>query len=234
MHDWKSLIEQRVAKLKLPESQREEVVNELAAHLEDLSDEENARGVCETESTAKELYESTDWRKLARGVQKSKRDNYTLNRRSRTFWLPALITLSAAELFWAILMHSALYERLSSSRVQPALLFFATLPFVGALGAYLSRRGGGKRAARMIAGVFPLIVMLGVLATVFCTNFITGRMPFAGYEHLRGWIFLFVAALLPTLASLAGTLPFLGGADAQNSSRHDNNSEEDGEPCGNR
>jgi hypothetical protein len=234
MRDWKSLIEQRLAKLKLPKSEREEVVTELAAHLEDLSEDEKARGVRETESTVNALYESTDWRKLARGVQKSKRDNYTLNSRSKTFWLPALVTLGAAEIFWAVLMRSALYERLSSSGVQPAALLFATLPFIGALGAYLSRRGGGKRFARMIAGIFPLVVMFGVLAIVLFANFITGRAPFAGYQHLHRWIFLFVAALLPILAALVGTLPFLRGPNAQNAPRQDNESEQGGAPCGNR
>jgi hypothetical protein len=233
MRDWKSLIEKRLAKLKLPKSEREEIITELAAHLEDLSEDEKIRGVLETESTAKDLYESTDWRKLAHGVQKSKRDRYALNSRSKTFWLPALITLSAAEFFWAVLMRSALYERLSSSGV-PKVLFFATLPFIGALGAYLSRRGGGKRFARMIAGVFPLIVMFGVLAIVFFVNFITGQTPFTGYQHLHGWIFLFVAAFLPILASLAGTLPFLRGSDAQNSPHQHNDSDERGEPCGDR
>src|SRR5580700_9343574 len=104
MRDWKLLIEQRLAKLKLPKSQRDEVITELAAHLEDLSDEEKSHGIPESGSAVKAAYESTDWRKLARDVQKSKRDNYTLNSRSRTFWLPALITLTSAEFFWATLM----------------------------------------------------------------------------------------------------------------------------------
>jgi hypothetical protein len=232
MRDWKALIEQRLAKLKLPKSQREEVVNELAAHLEDLSEEEKARGVCENESTAKIVYESTDWRKLARDVRKSKRDNYTLNSRSRTFWLPALITLAAAEIFWAILMRRAFFG--FPRIVHQPLLFLATLPLFGALGAYTSKRGGGGLIARMTAGVFPVMAMFGTLAVIIFGDFVRNHREFKGVQHWGPWFALPTVILLPILASLAGTLPFLFGSDAQNSSRPHNNSEEGGEPCGNR
>jgi hypothetical protein len=232
MPNWKSLIERRLGKLKLPKSQREEVVNELAAHLEDLAEDEKARDACETESTVNALYESTDWPKLARKIQKSKRDNYTLNSRSRAFWLPALITLTAAEFFWAILMRRAFFG--FPKIVHQPLLFLATLPLFGALGAYTSKRGGGGRVARMAAGVFPVIAMFGVLAVIILGEFVTDRRAFKGVQHWGGWFVPLFVILLPILASLVGTLPFLSGASAQTSLHHHNNSDQGGEPCGNR
>lgn len=223
MPNWKSLIERRLGKLKLPKSEREEVVNELAAHLEDLAEHENARGMCETESTAASHYESTDWSKLAHNIQRSKRDDFALNSRSRTFWLPALVTLTAVQIFWAILISNP-YSPLSSPTAMPRpAIFLAALPLFGAIGAYLSRRGGGKRVARIAAGIFPLLVIFAMMAVIFFANFVTGRAPFAGYQHLHGWILLFVGAVAPTLVLLVGTLPFMR-----------NNSNQGGDPCGNR
>jgi hypothetical protein len=232
MRDWKSLIEQRLAKLKLPKSERDEVIAELAAHLEDLSEEEKDSGSSESESIIKAVDESTDWQKLARGVQRSKRDDYTLNRRSRTFWLPALITLSVAEIFWAILMRRAFFG--FPRIVHQPLLFLATLPLFGALGAYTSKRGGGGLIARMTAGVFPAITMFVVLSVAIFGDFVRNHREFKGMQHRGDWFVLPTLILLPILASLAGTLPFLFGSDAQNLPLHDNNSEEGGEPCDNR
>jgi hypothetical protein len=232
MRDWKSLIEQRLGKLKLPKSQREEVVNELAAHLEDLTEDEKACGFCDTGSTVKALCESTDWPNLARKIQKSKRDSYALNQRSRTFWLPALITLSGAEFFWAILMRRAFFG--FPRIVHQPILFLATLPLIGALGACTSKRGGGGRIARMAAGVFPVITMFGVLTVIIVGEFVTNRGAFKGVQHWGPWFVLPTVILLPILASLAGTLPFMRDANKQSSPHESNNSNQDGEPCGNR
>jgi hypothetical protein len=234
MRDWKSLIEKRLGKSRLPKAQREEVVNELAAHLEDLADDENARGVRETESIAAIQYESTDWSNLARKIQRSKRDGHALNSRSRTFWLPAFVTLTAVQIFWAMLISNFFYPLASPLAVPRSVIFLAALPLFGAIGAYLSRRGGGNRIARIAAGIFPLLVILAVMSVILFANFVTGRVPFAGYQHPRGWILLLTSALVPTLALLVGTLPFLRTTDAQKSSHHCNNSGEDGKPCENR
>jgi hypothetical protein len=234
MHDWKSLVEQRLAKLNLSKSQREEVVNELAAHLEDLADDESARGVRETESIASIHYESTDWSNLARKIQRSKRDGRALNSRSRTFWLPAFVTLTAVQIFWAILISNLFCPLASPLAVPRSVIFLAALPLFGAIGAYLSRRGGGNRIARIAAGIFPLLVILAVMSVILFANFVTGRAPFAGYQHLHGWILLLTSVLVPTLALLVGTLPFMQDVATQKSAHHHNNSGEDGEPCGNR
>ncbi len=215
MRDWNSLIEKRLGKLKLPKSQREEVVNELAAHLEDLADDENVRGACETESTVASHYESIDWSNLARNIQKSKRNDYSLNSRSKTFWLPALVTLTAVQIFWATLISNSFSALASSVAIPRPVIFLAALPLFGAIGAYLSRRGGGNRTARIVAGIFPWFVIFALMSVIFFANFLIGRAPFAGYQHLHGWILLFVGALVPTLALLIGTLPFMRGTSAR-------------------
>lgn len=212
MRDWNSLIERRLGKLKLPKSQREEVTKELAAHLEDLSEDENTSGIRESESTAATDYESTDWSNLANDIQKSKRGNYFLNSRSKTFWLPALVTLTAVQIFWAILISNSFSTLASLVEVPRPIIFLAALPLFGAIGAYLSRRGGGNRTARIVAGIFPWLVIFALMAAIFFANFLTGHAPFAGYQHLHGWILLFAAALVPTLALLIGALPFTRGA----------------------
>lgn len=233
MPDWKSLIERRLAKLKLPKSEREEVVAELAAHLEDLSEEEKARRAYGTESTAKALYESTDWRKLARRVQKSKRDRYALNSRSKIFWLPALVSLGTVETSWAILMRTSLNIRLFSIGVKPSVAYLLVLATFGAFGAYLSRRNCGGRTARIAAGIFPSVVTFGIFAVIFFANAVTGHPAFVGSELLRNWISVLIALFAPCVASLIGTLPFMRNTEIRKSSNQSNGQNGSGELCGN-
>jgi hypothetical protein len=233
MRDWKSLIEQQLAKLKLSESKREEVITELAAHLEDLSEDAKQHGPCDTLPTADDLYEMTDWMVLARRIQKSKRDGYALNSRSKTFWLPALATLGAVEISSAILMRSPLNERLLSMGVKPSLAYLLALAVFGALGAYLSRRNCGGRATRIAAGIFPPVVTLCIFVVIFSVNAVSGHRAFVGSHLLRNWISVLIALFAPCLASLMGALLFMRNTEIRKSSDQSNGRNGRDELCGN-
>jgi hypothetical protein len=233
MRDWKPLVEQRLDKLKLPKSQREEFVSELAAHLEDLTEDERQHGARDILSTANDLYETTDWMVLARRVQKFKRNRYALNDRSKTFWLPALVSLSAVEFSWAILMRSSLNERLLLIATKPSLAYLFTLAVSGALGAYLSRRNCGGRAARIAAGIFPPVATVAIFMVIFSVNVVSGHRAFVGSQQLHNWIPLLIALLAPCAASLVGTLPFMRNAKIRRPSHQSNGRNGCGELCAN-
>jgi hypothetical protein len=222
MRDWRSLIEQRLRRLKLSKNQRQEIVTELAAHLEDLTENEKQLGSSDPELIAVDLFDATDWPRLARAILNARRGDRSL-KRSRTFWLPALVTLTAAQILWAVVMRNSLYERLFPVTVQPSLVYFAALPLFGALGAYLSRRAGGARIARISAAVFPSIVMPGLIAGIFLLDLVMGRQTFMLAHRFRTWISVLIAVIVPGLALLAGSLPFLWNLHARESSPEPNN-----------
>ena len=73
MPDWKALVLERMESLGLSPAQEEEIVSELAAHLEDCYEELRTQGVCESEAIDRSLEQVTDWPNLSREIQRAKR-----------------------------------------------------------------------------------------------------------------------------------------------------------------
>jgi len=78
-------------------------------------------------------------------------------------------------------------------------------PLIGAMGAYLSQRGGGGRGACLAAGLFPLTAMVGTI----CVLALTGNFKLATPLPVHFAIALVFGVALPGAALLLGVLPFL-------------------------
>jgi ascorbate-specific PTS system EIIC-type component UlaA len=142
-----------------------------------------------------------------------------MNTRTKTLWLPALISLTAAMVFLMISTKLALQSRFlfgyfinlhtsTTSTNYPLVVYLPwvlVLPFCGAAGAYLSRRAGGDRPARLAAGLFPAIALVGLV--VFLT-LIGQIVPFQHQWGRFATMLLFL--LVPQgIALFLGTIPFL-------------------------
>jgi hypothetical protein len=79
----------------------------------------------------------------------------------------------------------------------------------GALGAYLSRRGGGERRARLVAGVFPALMFLCSLSFVGVTAVFVEHNQFVLDHPLYFATMIFPWVIFPGLALALGVLPFL-------------------------
>ena len=142
-----------------------------------------------------------------------------MNHRTKTLWLPALISLATAMVFLMISTQIALEPRVIAERFVTLrtsttstsysfavyLPWLILLPFCGAAGAYLSRRAGGQWAVRLIAGLFPGIALFGLV------TFLTLIGQIVPFQHQ--WS-AFVTALLflmvpPGIALFLGIMPFL-------------------------
>jgi len=220
MPDWNALVREGVKTVGLPALQEEEIIAELASHLEDVYDEARSQGLGKAAAIERSLAEVADWQSLSRKIRHATHKEEMMNQRTKTLWLPGLISLTAAML---VLMISGLVSS------QPQFLapsFFVTvhtstastsvplvaylpwlgvLPFCGAAGAFLSRRGGGQLSARLTAGLFPWIAL-------FClVGFLTLIGQIAPFRHdWSGFVTeLFFVSVPPAIALLLGAMPFL-------------------------
>ena len=232
MPDWRSEVLRRLANSKLPEAERDEISRELAGYLDDVCTDAAARGLDDSAATqlaAAELHEDEH---LGANLYRSRKEK-AMNRNSRAkrFWLPGMFMLLASAALLAGFQVAGLRPHFTTLSLLggsthprafnwPMMVYYpwlCVLPFVGAAGAYWSRRAGGSRAVRAAAGFFPVIVFLAVFVTILLFSFVIGGLAgnvsiantlapeFAG--AVMSWV------VIPAIALLLGVLPFLRETD---------------------
>ncbi|HXQ26887.1 MAG TPA: hypothetical protein VN822_10800 [Candidatus Acidoferrales bacterium] len=223
MPDWKKLVHERMNGGNAVPAPNDEVVAELAGHLEDCCEALRAEGVGEQEAVERAIGEAADWRALARKIRRAQRGPGGMNERTRQLWLPGLASLTAGNLLLMALSYASLHPRMVAERATtwfPGLALMAAYmpwvaaqPLVGALGAWLSHRAGGGRAMRLCAGLFPSIVMLACWG-LFIPATAAVEGPKWVTQHPVYFVLGAVAWVAPaTMGLLLGSLPFLGIRD---------------------
>lgn len=137
-----------------------------------------------------------------------------MNSRTKTFWLPSLVSLTAAMTFLTISTFVGLQPRFvahGSATLMVYVPWLLMLPLCGAAGAYLSHRTGGKRLACLAAGVFPVIALASLVG--FLT--LTGKFVYAKPQRLYFLLAVLLAAILPGVALVLGALPFIKASQLQ-------------------
>ena len=184
MPDWEKLVGERLALLALGERERQEVIAELAGHLEETYERFLRDGLPEREAIHRALSQVPNWNDLQRKIHSAKENR--MNSRTSRLWLPSLLTLAAS--FIALVAFGFLglppgplgsrphHEEWSSHiiggimggrhLVNEYTVWLMALPFVGALGAGLSRRAGGTRREIIVSGVFPAVAWLTIAIIV--------------------------------------------------------------------
>ena len=143
-----------------------------------------------------------------------------MNARTRNLWLPGMTTLALAWGLLSILWHAGL----SPLRVLPMgapqyvmihVPWLVGLPVIGAVGAYWSRRVGGKLLERLLAGLFPVACIFALFLLVMPWSYVVDRhidnlhrLEIFGVAMLN-WV------LIPGAALLLGVLPFVRNHSAQ-------------------
>jgi hypothetical protein len=153
------------------------------------------------------MNEAVRWRPLAQNIHRAKLKQEFMNQRTKQLCLPGLASLTAAMILLTILIQISMQPRyLGRSPLYMVLLpWLALLPLCGAAGAYLSRRGGAHRGARLVAGLFPTIVLLVLGSILTITHLIVPAQPRLWY----GFLAVAFGIVLPSVSLLLGTLPFL-------------------------
>jgi hypothetical protein len=208
----------------LEAKREEEIITELAGHLEDLHEDLVRQGKSEPEALRSALNTAADWDELRREIQLSASEEVIMNyrlgpagkRRFKTLWLPGACTIALSGILLRLLqMPSAPSPHVFWPQHGMPFVFywqwFVCLPLVGAIGAYWSRNAGGKLLERALAAsspavawmCFPGLILPFVLVFQWIVYHSAPLVPAALF--LLGWV------VLPEAALLLGALPFLRG-----------------------
>lgn len=174
MPNWEELVRDRLVGLNLEPAEKQEVCAELAAHLEEDYRHSLAAGATESDAFQRALCQVQDWRDLQRKIESSRKKEPPMNKRVTQFWFPAFLTLALSMALLAVIQIFGPDPWVGSPlrggrlRMTPiAVVYIAwllTLPFIGALGAFLSKRAGGSTRTVFLSAVFPVLPYLAFLA----------------------------------------------------------------------
>jgi hypothetical protein len=210
MTDWRKLVEACLSASSLPPGAKDETVAELAMHFEDVYDDARSRGMDEEAATNFALQEVRDWRVLATKISRAKSKEGPMNKRTKAFWLPAVLSLLGASLLLMALERLGFQPRavwVGGFAMSLYLHWLICLPAFGALGACLSQRAQGSITARLFAGLAPALVMLVVMSLILPWGLAIDGLHFfrlvAFGVGLMNWVGI------PAVALLIGAAPFL-------------------------
>jgi hypothetical protein len=186
MPDWQNVVREQLAGLNLGHKEEDEVIAELAGHLEETYEALRRGGLPEREAAHRALSQVTNWSDLKREIDCARAKENSMNPRTSRLWLPSLVTLAAS--FIALVAFGFLglppgplgsrphHEEWSShlitgirsgrDTVNEYTVWLMVLPLVGALGAHLSRRAGGTLRDVVISGVFPALAWLTIVLII--------------------------------------------------------------------
>jgi hypothetical protein len=209
MPDWKELVRERIGKLRLASKLRNEIVDELAAHLEDSYEEMLAAGFNESEALGKIWSDNSGWPQVVNKIERAKCQEGIMNNRTKQLWFPAFICLATSMVLMMALqlIGSKLLMPWKHATFAwlPYALWIVTLPAIGAITVLLSRRAGSTPGTRILVALFPPIVV-----TLLC-SFLLVVLTVRGLPvYLLGLPFVLLRmVVVPGVALLAGSLPFM-------------------------
>jgi hypothetical protein len=141
-----------------------------------------------------------------------------MKRRVKNLWLPGIVTSFASV---------ALLGVLDRAGVKPLTIFISVgqtlyldlfwllaLPLLGALGAWWSKRAGGRPWERALAGIFPASPVAPAVMVMVCLGAFPVALVIHSHVPLRLLLSSFGLGLLnysliPGVALFLGALPFL-------------------------
>jgi len=211
MPDWQDLVRQRLSGLALDTAEKDEIHAELAAHLEESYDVFCKEGLPQREAVQRTLLQVADWQDLQSKILFAKRREQPMKIRLHQLWIPGFLTLTLSMIFLITLQKLGFQPRIVGSGPNMILFYapwLASLPFFGALGAYLSARRGGLLGTVLLASVFPALALTAAFLLMFPIGFaieqVLGRpveFSFVATTLLRDGI---AWVLFPGVALLAG------------------------------
>lgn len=214
MSEMRAYVREQLRGLRLAEYEREDVIAEIADHMEMLMAEYRSEGLNEDTAHRRALSHFGDPRRLLKGIERVKENG--MKERFHRMWLPAFTVGFLAYLSgWLIarfIAHPRTIEVLGNyyPYYWNWLVLVAT---IAAIGAWWSRARGGSVRERIVVALAPAEIMASVIAVLLpfsvvvqlwvdhsLPNFVTHPMVF-----FVGVVWMLHCAI----PALIGAAPFL-------------------------
>jgi len=180
MPDWQALVRRRLSGLTLGAEERDEVHAELAAHLEESYEVFCKQGLSEKEAVHRTFEQVADWRDLQHRIFIAKRSGHPMQKRVHQLWIPGCLTMALSMVFLMTLQKLGFQPRIVSwggpGSTFLYLPWLLSLPFLGALGAYISSRAGGSLGTMLLASIFPVLALTAAFFLMFPIGSILERI----------------------------------------------------------
>jgi hypothetical protein len=241
MPDWYKKVLRKLENSKFSAEERREISRELGDYLEDSCGDASSHGLDNCAATERAISELDEDTRLAANLFRARKEgNMNLNDRTKQVWLPVVVMLIASAALLAAFQIGASWAYGAYGPRQPAqnlvalmanlrrhgavalLIYLAwlyTLPFLGALGAYRSRRAGSSLSAQIVTGLSPLILFSAIFVGQYASASKGTSLSFLAMNALPpAHIFfpfwttpsnlLLTWIVIPGAALLLGILPF--------------------------
>src|SRR5579859_6496411 len=215
MRDWQALVGEQLRELSVAADEKQEIIAELAAHLEEVFDGLLRQGIAEEEAVRRTLSQAGNWQDLRLKIQATRSEENLMTNRVRQFWLPGLLTLTLSMVLLMVIQFIGPKPLIVSTHgwgmIAPVAVVYVPwllLLFpIGAMGAYMADRAGASQRAAFLSIVFPVLPYLVLFIIAFPVALIVDDhvahniMLSALLMGLIAWV------LLPGAALLVGGLP---------------------------
>jgi hypothetical protein len=198
----------------------EEIITELAGHLEDLYEDLLRRGKPESEAAQFALSTAADWDEVRREIQVAAKEEVIMNHRVKALWLPGACTIALSGVLLRLLQGMPAAPPVTWVWHGAYLLVYwqwlLCLPLIGALGAYWSRRAGGKLLERSLAASFPALTWMGFPGLLLPFVLVFHWIVYHDFKLVPPALFFLVGwVVLPEAALLLGASVFFRGDAAE-------------------
>jgi hypothetical protein len=203
--------------LHLPAETKEEVLAEVANHLEDRYERLLSSGLNEEEAVRRTLECIENWNAPESSISRERRG--IMSTFGKQFTLPSALALGMSMISLALEMRSGPPPAVWLSHPAAFVIYKVwpvALLLAGGISAWVSMRAKASRGRRLLAAISPALYMMGVMLMVVVTvvfmNLI-GRLPSQPIYPMSFLVALAHWVVSPVIALLLGALPFLRDVD---------------------
>ena len=215
MPDWEALVGEQFATISLEPAERQEVVAELAGHLEETFDQLRRQGFSKEAAVERALSQVRNWQSLRRKIQKARMKEDVMTDRVKQVWLPGFLTLFLSMMLLMLIQFIGPKPLVLSPHgwrvMAPMAVIYVPwllcLVPLGAMGAYLSSRAGASRRGTFVSIAFPVLPFSVFFTVAFPVCVILDDHVAHNVVLSALWVGLVAWVVLPGAALLAGGLP---------------------------
>ncbi len=209
MPDFASMVRERLSGTQLGDEVREDVVREIAGHMESSFEGALQRGMSPEAAKVLAVLGVQDWEKSGRAVRNAKED--LMNERLRRMWVPgvcvSVLNFAAINVVMRTVRPSIV--PFHGTFLALSVWWWAIYVACGALGSGWCKRIGGTPRERLVVALFPAMMTAVLLTMAFVMAIFVDRQVMLSTKVIGITAFWIWAVMIPAVFLLIGAGPFL-------------------------